>query len=128
MPCYFPGRLDGAARALAAVLSPDQIVLDATLDFGKTTAHSLALVRHTDELAGLGHPLMMAISRKDFVGETLDLPVDQRLEGSLAATAVAAWQGAILFRAHDVQATRRVVDMVASIRGDRPPARAERGV
>ncbi|MCT3012288.1 dihydropteroate synthase, partial [Propionibacterium freudenreichii] len=42
--------------------------------------------------------------------------------------AVAAWQGAILFRAHDVQATRRVVDMVASIRGDRPPARAERGV
>ncbi|MDK9626442.1 dihydropteroate synthase [Propionibacterium freudenreichii] len=122
------GLLDGAARALAAGLSPDQVVLDATLDFGKTTAHSLALVRHTDELAGLGHPLMMAISRKDFVGETLDLPVDQRLEGSLAATAVAAWQGAILFRAHDVQATRRVVDMVASIRGDRPPARAERGV
>ena len=56
-----------------------------------------------------------------------DLPADERLEGTLAATAVAAWQGATVFRAHDVRATRRVVDMVASIRGDRAPLRSERG-
>jgi dihydropteroate synthase len=70
----------------------------------------------------LGLPgLAGACRAKDFVGETLDLPADERLEGSLAATAVAAWLGATVFRAHDVRATRRVVDMVASIRGDRAP-------
>jgi dihydropteroate synthase len=68
------------------------------------------------------------LSRKDFVGESLGLPVDERLEGSLAATAVAAWLGATVFRAHDVRATRRVVDMVATIRGDRPPAVSLRGM
>lgn len=67
------------------------------------------------------------MSRKDFVGESLDLPAEERLEGSLAATAVAAWLGATVFRAHDVRATRRVVDMVATIRGDRPPRLALRG-
>jgi dihydropteroate synthase len=67
------------------------------------------------------------MSRKDFVGESLDLPAEERLEGSLAATAVAAWLGATVFRAHDVRATRRVVDMVATIRGDRAPRLALRG-
>lgn len=121
------GLEQGAAAALAAGLEPEQVLLDPTLDFGKNTEHSLALVRQTGELTTLGFPLMMAISRKDFVGETLDLPADERLEGTLAATAVAAWQGATVFRAHDVRATRRVVDMVASIRGDRAPLRSERG-
>ena len=70
----------------------------------------------------------MALSRKDFVGESLDLPVGERLEGTLAATAVAAWLGATVFRAHDVLATRRAVEMVAVLRGDAPPARALRGL
>ena len=81
----------------------------------------------TASVASLGYPVLQAISRKDFVGETLDLPADERLEGSLAATAVAAWLGATVFRTHDVRATRRVLDMVASVRGDRPPAVALRG-
>ena len=55
-------------------------------------------------------PVLMALSRKDFVGETLDLAVDERLEGTLAATAVAAWLGARVFRTHDVRATRRTLD------------------
>jgi len=76
---------------------------------------------------GLGFPVLQSLSRKDFVGETLDLPVDDRLEGTLAATAIAGWLGAVVFRAHDVRATRRVADMVASIRGDRPPLLAVRG-
>ena len=118
---------DGAAKALEAGIRPDGVLVDPTLDFGKTTPNSLALVAATDRVVALGFPVLQAISRKDFVGETLGLPTDERLEGSLASTAVAAWLGATVFRAHDVRATRRTLDMVASIRGDRPPARAERG-
>ena len=110
---------EGAERAVAAGIPADRVLVDPTLDFGKTTAHSLTLLRHTEAIVALGFPVLQALSRKDFVGETLDLPTDERLEGTLAATAVAAWLGATVFRAHDVRATRRVVDMVASIRGDR---------
>ena len=119
---------EGAERAVAAGIPPERVLVDPTLDFGKTTAHSLTLLRHTEAVVALGFPVLQALSRKDFVGETLDLPPDERLEGTLAATAVAAWLGATVFRAHDVRATRRVVDMVASIRGDRPPLLTVRGV
>ena len=117
----------GAEHALEAGVPAERILIDPTLDFGKTTRHSLVTLRHTADVAELGYPVLQALSRKDFVGETLDLPADDRLEGTLAATAVAAWLGATVFRAHDVRATRRVVDMVASIRGDRAPALAVRG-
>lgn len=119
---------EGAARAVDAGVPAERVLVDPTLDFGKTTAHSLTLLRHTEAVVALGFPVLQALSRKDFVGETLDLPADDRLEGTLAATAVAAWLGATVFRAHDVRATRRVVDMVASIRGDRPAAVNVRGV
>jgi len=118
----------GAERALAAGIPGDRILLDPTLDFGKTTQHSLTLLRSSAEVVALGFPVMQALSRKDFVGETLDLEADERLEGTLASTAVAAWLGVTVFRAHDVRATRRVLDMVASIRGDRDPAVSVRGV
>lgn len=118
---------DGARRAVEAGVPGDQVLVDPTLDFGKTTHHSLAVLRSTDRVVALGFPVLQALSRKDFVGETLDLEADDRLEGTLAATAVAVWSGATVFRAHDVRATRRVVDMVASIRGDRPPSVAKRG-
>jgi dihydropteroate synthase len=75
-----------------------------------------------------GWPVLVALSNKDFVGETLDVPLDQRLTGTLAATAVSAWLGARVFRAHDVAATRQTLDMVAAIRGDRQPARSTRGL
>ncbi|MGV1008065.1 MAG: dihydropteroate synthase [Dermatophilaceae bacterium] len=118
----------GAARAARAGMPRERILLDPTLDFGKTTAHSLRLLRHTGDLAALGYPVLQAISRKDFVGESLGLPPEHRLEGTLAATAIAGWLGATVFRTHDVQATRRVVDMVATIRGDRDPVHPVRGV
>jgi dihydropteroate synthase len=118
---------EGARRAEQAGIPSDRILVDPTLDFGKTTAHSLQVLRHTADLTRLGYPILQALSRKDFVGESLDLPPDERLEGTLAATAVAAWLGATVFRAHDVRATRRVVDMVAVIRGDRRPRLAVRG-
>lgn len=121
------GLQEGARRAEEAGLPRERILIDPTLDFGKTTLNSLALVANTHRIVALGYPVLQAISRKDFVGETLDLPADERLEGTLAATAISAWQGATVFRAHDVRATRRVLDMVASIRGDRAPVRADRG-
>lgn len=117
----------GAERALAAGVPAERVLVDPTLDFGKTTRHSLRVLRATATIAGLGYPVLQALSRKDFVGETLDLPIDQRLYGTLAATAVAGLLGTTVFRTHDVAATRQVVDMVASIRGDRPPATAVRG-
>jgi len=117
----------GAEAAERAGIPRERILIDPTLDFGKTTAHSLEVLRHTADVVALNYPVLQAMSRKDFVGEALDLPAEERLEGSLAATAVAAWLGATVFRAHDVRATRRVVDMVATIRGDRRPRLALRG-
>jgi len=117
----------GAARAVAAGVPAERVLVDPTLDFGKTTRHSLRVLRATGAVAGLGYPVLQALSRKDFVGETLDLAVDDRLFGTLAATAIAGWLGTTVFRAHDVAATRQVADMVASIRGDRPPVLSVRG-
>lgn len=123
------GTLRAAARrAVDAGVDPRSVLVDPTHDFGKTTWHSVHLTRRTQRLVELGHPVLMALSRKDFVGESLDLPVDDRLEGTLAATVVAAWQGATVFRAHDVRATRRTLEMVGVLRGDRPPARTTRGL
>lgn len=117
-----------ARRAVAAGVAPESVLVDPTHDFGKNTWHSLHLVRNTALLRDLGFPVLMALSRKDFIGETLDLPVNERLEGTLAATAVAAWLGAKVFRAHDVVATRRTLDMVATLRGDLIPAKITRAV
>lgn len=117
-----------ADRAVRAGVRRERILVDPTHDFGKNTWHSLALTRRLDELVNTGWPVLVALSRKDFIGETLDLPADERLTGTLAATAIAAWHGARVFRAHDVVQTTQTLDMVASIRGVRPPARARRGL
>jgi len=117
-----------ADRAVSLGVRRDGILIDPAHDFGKNTRHSLLLTRRLDELVATGWPVLVALSNKDFIGETLDLPVEERLDGTLAATAISAWLGARVFRAHQVAATRRVLDMVASIRGDRPPAVARRGL
>jgi dihydropteroate synthase len=119
--------LDGLAeRAIAAGVAPDRIVLDPGHDFNKNTWHSLELTRRLDELVRLGRPVLVAPSNKDFVGEALGLPVEERLEGTMATVAVCAWHGARIFRVHEVRQARRTVDMVASIIGDRPPTRVVR--
>ncbi|MBB5067433.1 dihydropteroate synthase [Saccharopolyspora gloriosae] len=104
------------------------VLIDPTHDFGKNTWHGLELVRRIGELVDTGWPVLMALSNKDFIGETLDVEVSERLEGTLAATAVAAWSGARVFRAHQVAATRRVVDMVAAVAGTRPPSQVLRAL
>jgi dihydropteroate synthase len=117
-----------AERALAAGVARESIVIDPAHDFGKNTFHSLELTRRLGEMVDTGWPVLVSLSNKDFVGETLDLPVGERLVGTLAATAVCALAGARIYRVHEVVETRQVVDMVWSIAGRRPPRRAIRGL
>ncbi|MDQ5874524.1 MAG: dihydropteroate synthase [Actinomycetota bacterium] len=115
-------------RACAAGLRRNQLLLDPGLDFGKTTYHSLELVRRMDELTAQDCPVLFAPSRKDLVGESLALPPGDRLEGSLAVAALCVERGAAMVRAHDVLATERVVAMVETVLGRRRPRRAIRGL
>jgi dihydropteroate synthase len=117
-----------AARAEDAGVRRDAILVDPTHDFGKNTRHSLEVTRRLPELCALGYPVLVALSNKDFVGETLDAGLTERLPGTLAATAVSAWLGARVFRAHNVAETRQALDIVAAIRGSREPAVARRGL
>jgi dihydropteroate synthase len=119
---------DLARRAVDAGVPAESVLVDPGHDFGKNTYHSLEVTRRLPELAVSGFPVLVSLSNKDFVGETLDRTVPERLVGTLATTAVAAWLGAQVFRAHNVRETRDVLDMVASIRGHRAPAVARRGL
>jgi dihydropteroate synthase len=117
-----------AEKAVAAGVARDRVLIDPTHDFGKNTFHGLALLRHVEDLVNTGWPVLMALSNKDFVGETLGVDLTERLEGTLAATALAAAAGARMFRVHEVGPTRRVLEMVASISGQRRPTRTVRGL
>jgi dihydropteroate synthase len=117
-----------AERAAQLGVDPSRIMIDPGHDFGKNTWHSLEVTRRLTEMVDTGWPVLVSLSNKDFVGEALDLPLEQRLLGTLSATAVCAWQGAQVFRAHIVAETRQVLDMVAAIRGSTPPRRAVRGL
>ena len=117
-----------ADRAVRTGVDPAGIIIDPAHDFGKNSWHSLEITRRLGELIATGWPVLMSASRKDFVGETLGTGVDDRLFGTLAVTAVGAWLGARIFRAHDVAQTRQALDMVAAIRGDLVPARMVRGL
>ncbi len=117
-----------AERAVACGVARDRVLIDPAHDFGKNTLHGLLLLRHLSDLVNTGWPVLMALSNKDFVGETLGVELTERLEGTLAATALAAAAGARMFRVHQVAATRRALEMVASIQGIRPPARTVRGL
>ncbi len=117
-----------AERALAAGVARESIVIDPAHDFGKNTFHSLELTRRIGEMVDTGWPVLVSLSNKDFVGETLDLPVGERLIGTLAATAVCALAGVRIYRVHEIVETRQVVDMVWTIAGRRPPQRAIRGL
>lgn len=117
-----------AERAVSLGVDPRSVLIDPAHDFGKNTWHSLEITRRLDEMVSSGWPVLVSLSNKDFVGETLNLPVGERLTGTLAATAVCAWHGARVYRAHEVTETRHVLDMVSTIRGTRPPARVIRGL
>jgi dihydropteroate synthase len=111
-------QVTGAAeRAVRAGVRRESILLDAAHDFGKNTWQSLEVTRRLGELAGTGWPVLVAVSNKDFIGETLGVPPGERAEGTLAAIAISAWLGARVFRVHDVPGARRALDAVAWARG-----------
>ncbi|MYV41909.1 dihydropteroate synthase [Streptomyces sp. SID1328] len=117
-----------AERAVALGVPRESVLIDPGHDFNKNTRHSLEATRRLDEMVATGWPVLVSLSNKDFVGETLDRPVKERLIGTLATTAVSAWLGARVYRVHEVAETRQVLEMVASIAGHRPPATARRGL
>jgi dihydropteroate synthase len=120
--------LAAASRAVSAGVDPARVLIDPAHDFGKNTWHSLEITRRLDELVATGWPVLVSLSNKDFVGETLDAALGERVTGTLATTAVSAWLGARVFRAHQVRETRQVLDMVSAILGELPPARTVRGL
>ena len=118
-----------AERALSLGVRAHSIIIDPGHDFGKNTRHSLEATRRLGEMVNTGWPVLVSLSRKDFVGESLDIPgPDDRLTGTLATTAVSAWLGARIYRVHDVASTRQTLDMVAAIRGTHEPKVARRGL
>jgi dihydropteroate synthase len=100
-----------------AGISPDRILLDPGIGFGKTGEDNLEIIRRLEELKGLGYPLLLGPSRKSFIGRVLDLPVEQRLEGSAAAVAVGIANGADIVRVHDVAEMARVARVTNAILG-----------
>jgi len=107
--------------ALERGVPAERIVIDPGHDLNKNTFHSLELTRRLTEITGLGYPTLVALSNKDFIGETLDRPQDERLEGSLAATVACVLMGARIVRVHDVPATVAAVRMLEAILGWRVP-------
>ena len=117
-----------AAIAIDRGVPKQNLIVDAGLDFGKTTFHSLELMRRLPEQVATGYPLVVAPSRKDVVGETLDLPPEERLEGTLALVALSVAGGAAIVRVHDVRAAARVVAMVEAVYDVTPPEAPVRGL
>jgi dihydropteroate synthase len=117
-----------ATTAVAAGVDPASVLVDPGHDFGKNTHHSLEVTRRLPELVAGAFPVLVSLSNKDFVGETLDRPVPDRLVGTLAVTSVCAWLGARVFRAHNVRETRDTLDTVATLLGHRRAAVTRRGL
>lgn len=108
--------LDGKANdAIGAGISPDKIILDPGIGFGKTLDHNLSILNKISEFSSMGYPIMVGASRKSFIGGILDLPVEDRLEGSLAAAVWSVINGANILRVHDVAETVRAVKTARSI-------------
>jgi dihydropteroate synthase len=104
-----------ARGAEAEGIEADRVIVDAGLDLGKTWEQSLALLRASDRLAALGHPLLLSASHKPFLGKLCDLEVADRGSASLAAAALGVTRGARIVRAHDVRGTRRVCAAVSAV-------------
>lgn len=103
--------------ALAAGISKDKIIADVGLGFAKTSDQNLMVMKHLEEFVALGFPVLVGASRKSFIGNALDLPVNDRLEGTLLTTAMSCAAGASFVRVHDVKENARVIKMYEKIMG-----------
>lgn len=117
-----------AERAVSVGVARERIFIDPAHDFGKNSFHSVEITRRLDEMVATGWPVLVSLSNKDFIGEALDTDVRERVVGTLATTAISAWHGAHVYRVHEVAETRQVLDMVSTLAGHRPLARAVRGL
>ena len=114
-------------RALRAGVPWEAIIVDPGFGFGKTAEHNLALLRDLDALRVLGRPILLGTSRKSTLGRVLDLPTDQRLEATLATTALGIAAGVDIVRVHDVRANVRAARMADAIIRGRPAGQATDG-
>jgi dihydropteroate synthase len=117
-----------AATLVGLGVPKEAILIDPTYDVGKDIGYGLELLRRSEDVVATGWPVLITLSAQDFVGESLDAEVGDQVDGIRAATAIAAWARIRVFRAHQVRQTRRVLEMVASIAGTRPPAHVIRGL
>jgi dihydropteroate synthase len=108
--------------AIAAGVPRGRIILDPGIGFAKTPGQNLEILARLGELRSLGCPLLLGASRKSVIAHVLSLPPDQRLEGTLATTALAVWHGVEFIRAHDVSANLRAARMAKAIHNARPPS------
>jgi len=107
--------LESVALANAAGIANEHIILDPGIGFGKTVDQNLELIDRLDEICNLGFPVLLGASRKSFIGYTLDVPMDQRIEGTAAALTIGIARGADIVRVHDVASMARVVRMADAI-------------
>lgn len=117
-----------AERAVDCGVPEDKVVIDPTHDFGKNTFHGLEILRRIDEVVATGWPVLMALSNKDFIGETTGRAVGERVAGTLAATAWCAARGVAAFRVHEVAETIDVIRTTAAIQGTTGPLATIRGL
>ncbi len=103
-------------RCIAAGLNKNQIWIDPGFGFGKTLAHNLSLLKHTQRFAETGHPVLVGMSRKSMIGAMLDVPAEERLTGSLALANIAVMNGATIIRAHDVKETVETVKICLAVK------------
>jgi dihydropteroate synthase len=107
--------MESVQLALNAGVPESHIILDPGIGFGKTVNQNLYLINHLDQICSLGFPVLLGPSRKSFIGYTLNLPPDERLEGTAAAVSVGVLRGANILRVHDVKTMSRVVAMTDAI-------------
>ncbi|UVI37586.1 dihydropteroate synthase [Brevibacterium spongiae] len=123
------GVIELAEAARAAGVPDERIIIDPTPDFGKNTYHSLRLLRDLSRFTATGFAVLLAISRKDFIGETIgDVSPEDRLHGTIAATALAVERGASMIRTHDVRATADAIAVALAITGEADPKHTVRGL
>lgn len=103
--------------ALDHHIPKDRIIIDPGIGFAKTVEENLTIMRDLKVFNQLGYPLLLGTSRKSMIGKTLDLPVSERLEGTLATTVMGVQAGVAIFRVHDVKANKRAMDMTRAILG-----------
>ena len=106
---------ESIAIAKAAGIEDDKIIIDPGVGFAKTYEQNLQVLKHLNQFKTLGYPVLLGASRKSVIGLTLDLPTDERLEGTLATTVMAVMAGASFVRVHDIEANSRAIAMTEAI-------------